>query len=243
MWYSGYDGVNGRVGYATSNDGVGWTKYVGNPVLDIGPAGAFDDVSVTEVCVIRDGTSYKMWYTGNDGGPIGLATSPDGVNWTKHAANPVFGFGAQGTWDAFEVDDPYVLKEGGVYRMWYGGEDGLSGSSSIGYATSADGVAWTRHEANPVLGPGPAGTWDEWSLDVPSVVGTAPAYRMWYDGASLADIPGVGYATTSAQVPLLSHRGTAILALLLVATVTALRRRSTRRRSGHGARPTGGRCA
>ena len=50
-------------------------------------AGDFDSEEVRAPCVIKDGTTYKMWYTGEDiGNPangIGYATSDDGINWTR----------------------------------------------------------------------------------------------------------------------------------------------------------------
>ncbi len=36
MWYGGYDGTNFRIGYATSPDGINWTKADDvNPVLGL----------------------------------------------------------------------------------------------------------------------------------------------------------------------------------------------------------------
>ena len=42
-------------------------------------------------CVVRDGDEYKLWCSGYDGKTwrIGLATSRDGINWTKDHRNPV----------------------------------------------------------------------------------------------------------------------------------------------------------
>ena len=37
---------------------------------------------------------YRMWYSGGEQyepDAIGYATSPDGLTWTKHGSNPVFG--------------------------------------------------------------------------------------------------------------------------------------------------------
>ena len=66
---------------------------------------------------MREGDVYKMWYTGYNGAPsniegkaeyaIGYATSPDGVNWTKHEGNPIFGPGARAPGkDTAKQDDP-----------------------------------------------------------------------------------------------------------------------------------------
>jgi len=186
MWYSGDDGVNGRIGYTVSNDGINWQKCASNPVLDIGPSGSSDDESVTEPSVIKDGNTYKMWFTANDSGPVGYAISDDGINWTKYPRNPVLDFGAPGSWDDAEVDNPFVIKNCDVYEMWYGGRHNVS---AIGYATSREGIWWTKYGGNPVLRPGLPGSWDD-KVDCPSVIKDGSLYKMWYDASS----QGIGYA-------------------------------------------------
>ncbi len=84
MWYTGSDGTDEdskyfRIGFATSPDGITWSKYVNNPVLDIGDVGAWDSIGVVASAVMFDTTMniYKMWYGGLDGsyGRTGYATS------------------------------------------------------------------------------------------------------------------------------------------------------------------------
>lgn len=60
------------------------------PVLEVGSAGEWDYSFVTPNCVFYTGNRYVMYYSG--GGDIlapeprmlGMATSPDGSNWTKY---------------------------------------------------------------------------------------------------------------------------------------------------------------
>ncbi len=84
------------LGVGISHAQTNWTKYPGNPVLDLGANGTWDDFLVINPMVILDGVDYKMWYAGNDGTNwrIGYATSSDGITWTKHASNPVLDLGA-----------------------------------------------------------------------------------------------------------------------------------------------------
>ena len=83
MWYLGLNSsFIGRTGYATSPDGVNWTKYENNPVLNVGSSGAWDDVTVAVGAVLFDGTTYEMWYdswAGANSGAIGYATAPDSI--------------------------------------------------------------------------------------------------------------------------------------------------------------------
>jgi len=60
MWYKAHDGSNGRIGYATSDDAITWTKHPNNPVLDIGVDGEWDNAGVGNPTVILDNdTSIK----------------------------------------------------------------------------------------------------------------------------------------------------------------------------------------
>ena len=55
--------------------------------------------------------------------------------------------------------------------------------SSIGYATSPDGITWTLDSLNnPVLTPGSAGQWDDGNLEFPHVLVIDSVYHMWYTG-------------------------------------------------------------
>ena len=92
LWYEGGSGAG--VGLATSGDyGYNWTKEPSNPVLGKG-ASAWDDWGVGEADVRVIDSQYVMMYKGygSGGAPgaqFGLATSPDGVSWTKDPENPV----------------------------------------------------------------------------------------------------------------------------------------------------------
>jgi hypothetical protein len=147
MWYHGCTEGYGTcaIGYAISPDGKNWTKHAENPVLE-GGTGEWDEGMAASPAVIRNGSSYEMWYWGMGG--IGRATSHDGTQWTKDASNPVLTEG----WNGMSVGQPFVLLEGGTYRMWL--RQGLPSDSSIGYAESSDGIHWTLSPCNPALIPG-----------------------------------------------------------------------------------------
>jgi predicted GH43/DUF377 family glycosyl hydrolase len=187
MWYSGL-GTDSkfRIGYATSTDGGTWTKYEGNPVLDVGPNGSWDNESMRVNSVIRDNNIYKMWYTGALAlGRLGYATSVDGINWTKYAGNPVMDVGSAGSWDNEGIGLGSVISDTGIFKMWYTGVDSDFATSvgRLGYATSADGINWNRYAGNPVLDVGSGGSWDDaWIFD-PYVIRDGSSLRMWYSGS------------------------------------------------------------
>jgi predicted GH43/DUF377 family glycosyl hydrolase len=208
MWYSGYDGTRFRMGYATSSDGVGWTKYPSNPIIALGAPGSWDDFNLYASSILHDGITYHMWYSGQPDGTverIGYASSPDGINWTKYAGNLcpgtsgngcVFDKGASGTWDDVYVYTPSVIHDGTTYHMWYTGSQGLL--YRIGYASSPDGIIWTKHPSNPVLNVGPPGSWEWDDVAYPKVIydGMSMTYKMWYTGLD-NKIGRTGYATSS----------------------------------------------
>ncbi|MFB3902679.1 MAG: hypothetical protein ACE15E_04445 [Acidobacteriota bacterium] len=78
MWYSakGFDDDcklgEYRVCYAESLDGIHWDRYSQNPVL--GPSASGWDHSMVEYAeVLRDGSSYHMWFCGDRYGLVGYA--------------------------------------------------------------------------------------------------------------------------------------------------------------------------
>ena len=90
-----------RIGVATAPTPLGpWTKYQGNPILDYGPPGSWDDESVDGACIMKEGAynlgqenqTYYMWYSGrgHDGRHIGLATATSPLGpWKKYEGNPI----------------------------------------------------------------------------------------------------------------------------------------------------------
>lgn len=208
MWYSGGSTVAGtlnpwKIGHATSDDGIAWTKDINNPVLVPGTSGSWDShvVFLPQVVVINN--TFHMWYTGHKGTSdyskfqIGHATSPDGTAWTKDANNPVLTTGSAGTWDKSWINCGSVLYAGTKYHMWYSGCDSSGIGIKVGHATSIDGLTWTKDPANPVLVSLAPGKWDYPRVDFPYVLFDGAVYHMWYSGGSIPFQWKVGHATST----------------------------------------------
>lgn len=76
---------------------------------------------------------------------------PELVNWATHKANPLFAGAGEGKWDAKIRERGWILRDGDIWKMWYTGYDGTrEGVKHMGYATSKDGLKWTRHADNPM---------------------------------------------------------------------------------------------
>lgn len=196
MYYAGYDGNRWRIGLATSDDGLNWTRHTDNPVLVPGGVPDWDSSHVDWPYVIYNGTGYQMWYAGsNDGGAsyqIGYANSRDGVRWTRQPG-PVLSMGGYGSWNANGAFAPRVLLQGSTYTMWYAGRNATS--TMIGAATSSDGIIWSEGPANPVMLPRPG--WSSAGV-LPGGIETGPdqGYRMWFAGFNTTTT-GVGYAVSA----------------------------------------------
>ncbi len=54
------------IGLAMSDDLVHWTKFPGNPIFTVGPAGAFDSVSVASPILRQGSNGYCLLYAGSD---------------------------------------------------------------------------------------------------------------------------------------------------------------------------------
>ena len=161
---------------------VEWTRYGNNPVLDVGPPGAWDDAMLVRGSVYFDETTYHMWYGGYDGTNIriGYATSPDGITWQKYSSNPVLDLGAPGTWDDHFVFIPTVIYFNSQYHMIYQGND--YGTNRIGHATSPDGINWTKDPQNPVIDVGLSGSWYDYQVATPFVISNGDTLHLWFLG-------------------------------------------------------------
>lgn len=191
-WY----GLNNEIYYATSSDGISWSTH--GKVLPKGSSGSWE-AYLTSLCVVLDGTTYKMWYTGGGSerrGAIGYANSSDGVSWTKYSGNPVLTHG-NGGWDGWSVVSPSVLKEGTAYKMWYCAQSVSNGKQHIGYATSSDGVSWTKYSSNPVLAPGGNGGWDDAHASCQFVMKEGLTFEMWYAGQDSSGRNRIGFASST----------------------------------------------
>ena len=197
MWYSGRAGVFGAIGYATSADGVTWVKYPAfggypQPVLAHGPAGSADSFSAADPSVLKDGTTWKMWYTGDDSSKkrIAYATSTDGITWAKGGkviAPEDDGVSANIAFGAFA---PTVWKTASGYSMLLTGRKLVGGGvfqTKIMDTSSADGIAWGG--PSPAINPsGSNGNFDYSNLNAPEMLQDAGApspYKVYYSGNTI----------------------------------------------------------
>lgn len=167
---------------------LNFSSYSNNPVF----AGTSEDTWDRHIrergFILFEEDTYHLWYTGyaNDDSDmhLGYATSSDGVDWHRHAYNPIV--------DTDWVEDMCVVKRDSVYYMFAEGRNDIAH-----LLTSTDRVHWKeegpldiRYVNGSPLSPGPYGTpaaWyegDTWYLlyergDLGIWLATSPDMKTW----------------------------------------------------------------
>jgi hypothetical protein len=209
VYYLYYHGVAGdklkwprpgyRIGVATTTQPLGpFNKAPQNPLLDLGPEGAWDDQHVACPCIMKQGPGkYLMWYSGSRGArrwDIGLATASHPLGpWRKFEGNPILkDFGYVGG----------VVLAHGKYYMY---NEHPIGSTAQDYgpfslATANDPYGpWEIWEGNPVLAPTGWGAWDDGGYSEAKVVYREGVFHTFYGAAKehaqrMRTLESIGYA-------------------------------------------------
>ncbi|NTS66766.1 hypothetical protein HRV97_16615 [Sphingomonas sp. HHU CXW] len=147
---------------ASKADFVAWTinKSLPNPwtfdriALQKAAAGQWDGkpggVRLGSV-VYRAGVFYLYYASQLDLTKIGLATSPDGVIFTRLASNPILSPAAQDRIDGTDVGDPFVIYDDGRWTMVYSYRTASDVLPGYRYAISTDGKAWVKSGDGDIL--------------------------------------------------------------------------------------------
>ena len=174
MWFTTfYNSAVAKIWYAISNDGINWQLGSNYPVLI--PGYSWDSHHVSSPRVIKDGDIYRMYYLGfaDQYGEwsIGLATSSDGINWTKHG-NPV----VYSDYNEFQIQTGDIIKVNDIYYLYYAVHN--LPYYKISLATSLDGVNFTKSENNPILIVN--ANWEGTGIKSPSVIYEDGQFTMVY---------------------------------------------------------------
>ena len=167
MWYTGFTNGPCALGYATSPDGLSWTRHPENPL--------YADQWTEDMMVVHHQDTYYMFAEGlND--RAHLLSSTDGIQWKEHGkldmrlANgeplPDIAFGTPTAW--FENGKWHLLYE-------------RNNDEAIWLATSKDLKVWTNVQDEPVMRPGP-GAYDEQFVAVNQIIKQNGRYYIYYHG-------------------------------------------------------------
>ncbi len=190
MWFSWRPKKS--VALVESEDGIHW----GEPSIALGPSEATDwEKDINRPTVIKHNGTYHMWYTGQARGHswIGYAASVDGRQWKRLSDKPVLS--SEQTWEGVAVMCPYVLwdQKQQLYRMWYSAGEQYE-PNAIGYASSPDGIRWTRHKNNPVFAANAANLWEQHKVTACQVIPAGDWHIMFYIGFRDENCAQIGLA-------------------------------------------------
>lgn len=198
LWYTSQSMEKSVICYATSADGIHWEPAREGPVLVSEEGWEKTSSMCPHVLWDEAKREYQMWYSAGDQyepNAIGLATSPDGIHWTKDARNPVFKSDPSIVWEHHKLTAAQVIKKGDWYYFFYIGFENEH-LARIGIARSRDGAtAWERLESNPIIAPTP-NAWDGDACYKPFAIYDKEAnlWRLWYNGRN-GCVEQIGLAT------------------------------------------------
>ncbi|MAF11080.1 hypothetical protein CMK11_11580 [Candidatus Poribacteria bacterium] len=201
------DSWGGRAGYrlgvASAPHPLGpWTKHDGNPVIDLGDEGSWEDGWVACAAVLKEGEdSYYMWYNGN--GYIGLATATHPLGpWTKHPDNPVH--------ELYSYIGGVVQRDGKyyMYAEYPIGENSPDQGPFVLLTAERPEGPWTAHDGlRPVLAPDGWGTWEDGGYSESGVLYHDDMFHMFYGATKWHKLESIGYAYSFDGVDWHKHHG------------------------------------
>lgn len=188
LYYTGHGSGTGvdQIGLATSagGNGFGFTKYAGNPILT--PSGS--ETWVSQGSVIQDGSNWYMYYSWRGATTlhsIKLATSTDGVTWTK-TGTEVWVVGSAGSYDDTYVEWHHVFKLDGKYVFTVECYDGAVWSAGMGYSTTYNGAV--VKEQSPIFTKsGVSGAFDQYQVATPALYNLNQKWYLFYQGGNNSD--------------------------------------------------------
>ena len=122
-----------------------WSRSPSNPVLK--PTQPWEGACVCENVATFSNGSWKMWYRGGWGTTgVGLATSSDGINWTKFPGNPVYGMGGSGM-GKDDGGQPWIIQVNSTFYLYTTNNQ----VPRVNVATSTDGISWVTRPSQIAL--------------------------------------------------------------------------------------------
>jgi predicted GH43/DUF377 family glycosyl hydrolase len=199
MTYIGFDGTGYQTGLASSRDLVEWQKL--GAILRRDPNSPITRYNVAMNWILREnalrsegrlrkvrgrflGVYHAYPNAGYESGPavIGLCWSTDLRNWEVEPPCLTPAEGAE--WERGGLYKPCLVEDHGTYYLFYNAKNDRPRGwrEQTGVAISTDLKNWKRHEGNPILRNGGAGSPDEMFASDPCVVIDNSTWVMFYYG-------------------------------------------------------------
>ncbi len=149
MYYTSLTyGARGAIGYAESVDGLTWNRPFNGPLI-FPSASGWDSQCITMGAVIKEENVWYLYYMGfsdqNGIWQIGLATSIDGISWTKRPQPVIMAGGGS----EFQIVPTSVIRKNGMFYLYYTSRNYPIYTTCL--ATSTDGINWAKSSLNPLI--------------------------------------------------------------------------------------------
>jgi predicted GH43/DUF377 family glycosyl hydrolase len=193
-FYSMFDGRTWHTGHAVRKDSV-WEKK--GIILSPDPQTWEGSYIAANGAALFLEKRFWYWYVAGarERPGIGLARSSDAQSWTREK-RAVLDPGPYGSWDEYGVADPYVIRIGEYFYLYYLGQD-RARRQRLGVARSTDGIGWKKLRTNPLLELGGSGAFDENGLGEPAVWISHGFYWMLYTGRDAGEMRRLGLARST----------------------------------------------
>lgn len=174
-----------QIGLATSTDGLTFIRNAANPIL----TPTVDEIHVENPSVVEVGGTWYMYYSYRTEvltlPGIRVATSSDGISWTK--IGTVLSIGVGGTWDDYYIEHAQIYYINNLYVLIYEGYDGAEWRCGCAYSADPVGT-FTKDSNSPFFAKsGTVGSFDEFHIATPSLFFHGNKCYLFYQGGDTAN--------------------------------------------------------
>lgn len=169
----GYESGPAEIGLAYTDDENlhHWKRY-DKPILSWRDGNEWEKGGLYKGCLIEHDDKFYLFYNAKNtkewlwNEQIGLATSVNLSDWTRHNNNPVIKNTDNG-WDSAFCADPFILKDKDKWVMYYYGFNGVNAQEGI--ASSNDLLSWEKYP-EPIIKIGNENSIDSIHAHKPSIL-------------------------------------------------------------------------
>lgn len=201
LFYTGYpvtqtDPTSYQIGYATSSDGISWTRQA-TRFAPTDPSGGvnmdFNQYIVAEPAPVIFNDQIYLYFTalGADAGvgttlqTIGLVTSPDGVNWSspQRVLRPDQSLYPRGSnWKGYST--PHAIFVNNQVQLYFTVVNDSSGDRQVKLhrAVSSDGMSGWIHDSEEIFDRSEFNPWADRDLRSPSLLLSGTTLNFWFAG-------------------------------------------------------------
>src|SRR5215216_723555 len=182
--------------------------YENNPVLQHSNNPRWDNLYIDPGAMVYQDSMFHMFFNGINGFPapvgVGYATSPDGYHWTRQVSEPVLSATSLKNAHLLGTNlfvTSVLIESNGTWVLYFYTLSGNTffGPGEIGRATAPAPTGPWAIDADPVLSPGPSGSWDDIQVSAPDVLKTENGYKMYYDALGKDSTSMIGMATSGSR--------------------------------------------